>query len=434
MRVLVISHGHPSLSVGGAEVASYNLHCGLNALPKCASTYLARVGHPVMRHRDTPFLSLRQEEGEILFHTSDYDPFRLSNRDIATVQRDFARFVADVAPDIVHFHHFLGLGLECILAARRARPSAPVVVTLHEYLAICHHHGQMVKTKKRTLCHRASPAECALCFPDISAGEFLKRELFLKSLFGLVEAFVCPSRFLAERYVAWGLPKERVRVLENGQRIEVVAPPRAVARQRGRRNRFGFFGQITEFKGIHVLLDAVSRVPEADWGEDSALLVFGDNLENQPEQFQEEFQRLLDRAGRRARLYGSYKAPELPMLMREVDWVVVPSIWWENSPMVIQEAFCHGRPVICSNIGGMAEKVTHNATGLHFRQGSVEDLVDRLVEAIRSPDLWKRLRANLPTPPSHVEAAARHLDLYRDLIDQRTGGLRKAAPKALVAS
>ena len=122
------------------------------------------------------------------------------------------------------------------------------------------------------------------------------------------------------------------------------------------------------------------------------------------------------------------------MLMREVDWVVVPSIWWENSPMVIQEAFCHGRPVICSNIGGMAEKVTHNATGLHFRQSSVEDLVDRLVEAIRSPDLWKRLRANLPTPPSHVEAAARHLDLYRDLIDRRTGGLRNAAPQALVAS
>ena len=44
--------------------------------------------------------------------------------------------------------------------------------------------------------------------------------------------------------------------------------------------------------------------------------------------------------------------------MASVDWVVVPSIWWENSPLVIQEAFGYGRPVICSDIGGMAEKVT----------------------------------------------------------------------------
>jgi len=53
--------------------------------------------------------------------------------------------------------------------------------------------------------------------------------------------------------------------------------------------------------------------------------------------------------------------------MAAVDWVVVPSIWWENSPLVIQEAFAHGRPVICSDIGGMAEKVAHEKNGLHFR-------------------------------------------------------------------
>ena len=55
--------------------------------------------------------------------------------------------------------------------------------------------------------------------------------------------------------------------------------------------------------------------------------------------------------------------------MAEIDWVVVPSIWWENSPLVIQEAFLHGRPVICSDIGGMAEKVEHEVNGLHFRVG-----------------------------------------------------------------
>ena len=64
--------------------------------------------------------------------------------------------------------------------------------------------------------------------------------------------------------------------------------------------------------------------------------------------------------------------------MATVDWIVMPSIWWENSPVVIQEASCIGRPPIVSDIGGMAEKVRDGVDGLHFRAGSPEDLADRL--------------------------------------------------------
>jgi len=82
--------------------------------------------------------------------------------------------------------------------------------------------------------------------------------------------------------------------------------------------------------------------------------------------------------------------------MAAVDWVVVPSIWWENSPLVIQEAFAHGRPVICSDIGGMAEKVAHEKNGLHFRA------TIRSASPIRSGarsarlDLWEKLRQGIP--------------------------------------
>jgi glycosyltransferase involved in cell wall biosynthesis len=123
--------------------------------------------------------------------------------------------------------------------------------------------------------------------------------------------------------------------------------------------------------------------------------------------------------GRRVRFFGSYKSTDLPTLMREVDWVVVPSTWWENSPVVIQEAFLHGRPIICSDIGGMAEKIRNNVDGLHFRAASAESLVDRLVEALRSPDLWDRLRARVPRPISAVEAAEQHRALYERLLAQR---------------
>ena len=72
--------------------------------------------------------------------------------------------------------------------------------------------------------------------------------------------------------------------------------------------------------------------------------------------------------------------------MASVDWVVVPSIWWENSPLVIQEAFLHGRPVICSDIGGMAEKVDDGVNGLHFRTGDPRSLAQAIRRATSSPD------------------------------------------------
>jgi glycosyltransferase involved in cell wall biosynthesis len=206
--------------------------------------------------------------------------------------------------------------------------------------------------------------------------------------------------------------------LENGLDIGEIAAPRPIARD-GRRNRFAYFGQLNQFKGIKVLIEAVARVPREIWG-DAVLNVFGGNLEVQPEQFQNEFKRLVQLVGRRVRFFGSYKSGDLPTLMREVDWVVVPSTWWENSPVVIQEAFLHGRPVICSDIGGMAEKVRNNVNGLHFRAASAESLVDKLVEAIRSPDLWERLRTRIPRPISATEAAEQHRAVYERLIAQRT--------------
>ena len=126
------------------------------------------------------------------------------------------------------------------------------------------------------------------------------------------------------------------------------------------------------------------------------------------------------RAGRRVRFCGAFQNHEMPNLMRSVDWVVMPSVWWENSPIVIQEAFFHGRPILASNLGGMAEKITDEVDGLHFRSGSPEDLVDCMTRALTEPKLWDRLRGGIKRPLTHVECAQTHLELYRRLITERS--------------
>jgi glycosyltransferase involved in cell wall biosynthesis len=179
---------------------------------------------------------------------------------------------------------------------------------------------------------------------------------------------------------------------------------------------------LTPFKGVDVLIDAVSRVPEDIWGDDACLMIFGGNLERQPPDFQERLKKLIDDAGRRVRFYGAYQNADMPRLIRSVDWVVMPSTWWENSPLVIQEALHHRRPIICSDIGGMAEKVRDGKDGLHFRAGSAQDLADRMAEVLMSdPQAWDRLRASMRQPTSHIDCAREHVELYRRLLRRDQG-------------
>jgi len=425
MKALVLSHAHPTFSIGGAQVASYNLFQGLKAEDQWDAHYLAGVGPPVARHKATPLMSLGQGPDETLFWSNDYDWFNLGNNRLSDLTDHFERFLRDLRPDVVNFHHVMGFGVQALRSTRRALgPEVPIVFTMHEYLPICANHGQMIKARSGALCSKASPSECGVCFPEIGPANLMRRELFLKSFLQEVDAFVSPSRFLLGRFADWGLPREKLVMIENGLDGGPVAPPRAAATG-ARRNRFAYFGQLNPFKGIRVLVDAVTRIPAEVWG-DSILYVFGGNLEHQPDDFQAAVKELFRLAGRRLRFMGSYKSPDLPNLMREVDWTIVPSTWWENAPVVIQEAFHHGRPIIASDIGGMAEKVRDNIDGLHFHVANPESLAEAMTRAIREPALWERLRAGIRPPTTAAAAARQHADLFERLIARRQGADARA--------
>ncbi len=158
LRVLVISHAHPSISLGGGEIASYNLHKGLNSIPEVQSVYLARAAHPIPRHGTTALMSMRRASDEILFHADEYDHFYLSNKNTDEIRRDLLRFVRDYDPDIVHFHHVLGLGLETLYAIREALPDRIILVTFHEFLST------PVFRRYRQRAFSSGNALCAACW------------------------------------------------------------------------------------------------------------------------------------------------------------------------------------------------------------------------------------------------------------------------------
>jgi glycosyltransferase involved in cell wall biosynthesis len=293
-------------------------------------------------------------------------------------------------------------------------PEAAIVYTLHEFLPICHNNGQLVRTMSGDRCTESSPRRCHECFPQIAPQEFFLRKRFIQTHFDEVDLFTAPSQFLRDRYVDWGIPPERIVFEDYGRRRRAL--PREGSAQR-LPNRIGFFGQISHFKGANVLLRAMRILQEE--GIDAHCWLHGANVELQPEPFQEEFNKLLGEAEYSVTFAGRYDHDDLPSLMQDLDWVVVPSIWWENSPLVIQEAFMHGRPVICSDVGGMAEKVDHGVDGLHFRAGDPRSLAETLKVAVTDPSLARRLRNGI-SPIFDMEEHVQNLtQIYDDLSARR---------------
>ncbi|MFT6734790.1 MAG: glycosyltransferase involved in cell wall biosynthesis [Polaribacter sp.] len=402
-KILIIAHGHPDHSKGGAEVAAYNLfkeyqRQGLDTL------FLARSGEK--SHGGTVF-STRNSGREILFHTGIGNWFNLQCLEAKHMYQDFADLLERYKPTVIHFHHYAHMGLEMIKVVKTTLPSTRILLTLHEYMAICFNNGQMVKKNSTKLCYESNPTDCAQCFPEKSSADFFMRKQYIQTIFELVDMFISPSHFLIDRYKAWGIPADKMVMIENGQPTSKGTAPRPIA-EREKRGRFAFFGQINPFKGVDVLLEAFAALP-VNIQEQVHLDIHGANLHLQEETFQTNIGILLEKLQGTVTLHGSYEPHEMPKLLKECDWMIIPSIWWENSPMVIQEAYNHGRPVISADIGGMAEKIIDGETGYYFRSGSHQSLAFVIEKAIINDD-WDQFHEAIRKPLSIEGCAEIHLN------------------------
>jgi glycosyltransferase involved in cell wall biosynthesis len=409
VRVLVISHGHPDFALGGGELAAHSLYRTLRATAGVdAAWFLARVDRP---GGPTGAITLRRPD-EYLWDQGLSDWHLLRTAHAPSMDLEFAELLAALAPTVVHVHHYAHIGLEMLRTLRRCLPDARIVLTLHEYMAICRHDGQMVRRGSLQLCRKDTPQDCHRCFPEHAPEDFWLRRRYVRHHFDLVDAFVAPSRFLRQRYVEWGLDPARIAVIENGQPEEAPLPPRA-AEPGAPRNRFAFFGQVNPYKGLDRLLEGLVALG-APARASLVVEVNCAHLERQPAALRERIEALAAPLLAEGTLVwrGPYVPEELRSRMAGIDWVLVPSIWWENSPLVIQEAFRFGRPVICSDIGGMAEKVRHDVDGLHVPAGEAAAWGATLARLAGDPATWERLRAGVTPPPDHAACARAHLALF----------------------
>ncbi len=224
---------------------------------------------------------------------------------------------------------------------------------------------------------------------------------FLRETAARVDAFISPSQFLRTTLGATGFDVSRIDVSQ----FVTSAPPVTTDKTPSAVLRLGYLGQLTPHKGVHVLIDAVRGLPDAAL----TLHVFGDTEADAA--YTAQLRRRI--AGdRRITLCGPYRGG-VGAVLRELDVIAVPSLWYENSPMAILEALAHRTPVIASNLGSLPEWVRHRGNGLLFAVGDAEDLARQLQALLSEPALLGALRASIE-PVKHAAEGVDEIEvLYR---------------------
>jgi glycosyltransferase involved in cell wall biosynthesis len=416
VKVLLVSFYHPELVRGGEQQICYELFEGLKVREGVEVTLLASVDPSIgyLYKSGARITGFDGKPNEFMFLCRDYDYLWDKVSNVLLIE-SFIEFLQLVNPDIVHFHHFLTYGIDLLTLTRRTLPAAKIIFTAHEFLTICAANGHMVRWTDQSLCTRASPVRCHQCRPEQPPEHYFMREMWMKAHLDAVDMFTTPSKFMIEHFVNWGLDAKKFVHVTNGRKIKQAG--NVVPEARTVRNRFGFFGQLVDVKGVQVILEAVTLL-RADGFTDFVVEINGDNIKFATPARRAEIEAFLEKEAemklqdRNVIFNGSYHPDRLPQLMGRIDWCIVPSVWWEIFCLVISEAWAFRRPVIASNVGGPAERITHEVDGLLFDVGDARALARTMRRAFTEDGLWDRLVAGITPPASRSVMVDKFLEVY----------------------
>lgn len=300
--------------------------------------------------------------------------------------RSAARAIGEVVhrsgATVVHFHNtFPLISPAAYHAARGAGAGAAVVQTLHNYRLLCPNslflrNGKSCEACLGRLpwpaivhaCYRASRVQSAAVVAMIATHRTLGT--WTKA----VDAFICLSEFSRDKFVEGGLPAERLHIKAN-----FVHPAPAVALRCG--SYAVFVGRLGPEKGLHVLVDAWSRLP----GNIGLKIIGSGPLD--------DYVRRAARDDPRIVLLGRQPTETVYQVIGAAACLVAPSLCYENQPRVVIEALAKGTPVIVPRLGALTELVDHGCTGLLFEPGNANDLARRIRELLaESPARYQAMR------------------------------------------
>lgn len=352
----------------------------------------------------------------------------------------FKKVLDGFKPDVVHFFHLNRLGIGLIDHAVQAQ--VPAFITPTDFWAICptaqlmlpegqacsgpsHHAGNCVKhfveNTQKGVVQRAFKS-LPIAFADHlvwltqvgilpryphrievqAIGSRLSKSI---SRLNKLTKIVSPNRFMTGKLTQYGVSPSQIIDVAYGIDLDAseVIPPRRLSRHP---LRIGYIGTLAPHKGCHILVESFKSLPQG-----AAILKMYGNLEDFPEYVNE----LRVQAAQNVQIEfcGVFHNSKIAEVMADLDVLIVPSLWFENTPLVLYSAQAARCPVIASNFPGMSEVIQDQLNGLLFDAGNVIGLAAQLSRLINESDLIGKLSENTQPPKSMVRYVDELLSIWR---------------------
>lgn len=428
MKIILPVHYFPPVYKGGAEQYSFSLARSLiekgHNVKVISVETLNRVGGPPLVSEHDKYagvevyrLSLPEHEDKNFLHSFN-NPF---------VGEWFTNFLRANQPDVVHFQGAYRLSASIISSARQL--NLPTVLTLHDYWFVCPRltllrsdgllcNGPQQRIDCVRCCGQAESADGRYIEEWMAEDPALleplmgQRQEFLLEQLLSVDALISPSKFLRAIHLQLGVPEHKIQVVPFGMS--------EAKRQSGLQEkpkgpiRIAYTGHLHTHKGGRVLVEALLRM--SDVQTKISAKIFGDQSAN------EDFVCLLKNMAKGEEYIqfpGGFEPWQLPDILENTDVVVVPSLWYENSPLVILQALKSGVPIVASDVYPLRELIAHNFNGLLFERGNAKALELQLRRLVDEPGLLYDLTRHAfykRTPASEIEDLE---GVYQNVISKR---------------
>jgi glycosyltransferase involved in cell wall biosynthesis len=281
-------------------------------------------------------------------------------------QYDLKRLIGDFHPDIIHVHNTLPL-ISASIYWTAAQLGIPIVQTLHNFRLMCP-QGMFLRDGKiceDCLGHLPWRGVVRKCYrQSVAQSAVIAGALSVHRLCGTYEskvtAYIALNNFCRNKFLDAGIPKDKIFIKPNF----VDIPPH----ERKISDRGLFVGRLSAEKGVEILTQALHKLNKV------SIDVIGTGPLSSL---------VSDHAY--VRYHGWKNSDQVYEKMRSASYLIMPSIWYENFPRTLVEAFACGLPVIASNFGAMAELIKHGHTGLLFDHDSVDSLAAAIQWAEQNP-------------------------------------------------
>ena len=388
----------------------------------------------------------------------------------AAIKDHFAGLLKDFAPDLVHIFHCQNLTAGIIDASEEA--NVAVVCSLTDFWFVC--PVVQLKRPDGALCRgpSAGATNCLTCYtpelippaaqlleavekrsPAISAtvkslpaplqtacaktlqigyslfklpaavAATVQRPQALRDAANKTRAIMVPTTLMKDIFIENGINSDLLQHVPFGLDVSELISHQS--KTSSKQLRIGFIGTIFEHKGLDLLIKAFQELPP---DAPAILKIYGDL--NQFPEYGKKIEDIANRNPRNIDFCGTFPNAQLGEILENLDVLVVPSRWYENTPLVIQSALATKTPVVATNLGGMSELIQHEFNGLLFDLNDHHCLYLQLKRLVEDRELLRRLTENILAERTIEQMIDDIEKVYENVLISQKPDMRQAAPNA----